>query len=62
MWGSEKEDCELNFKGESVRTASCREMANTYRNSKEKKKKKNIARKSRDSVSSDYTQGSFTSS
>lgn len=37
MWGSEKEDCELNFKGESVRTASCREMANTYRNSKEKK-------------------------
>lgn len=40
MWGSEKEDCELNFKGESVRTASCREMANTYRNSKKKKKKK----------------------
>lgn len=42
MWGTEKEDCELNFKGESVRTASCREMANTYRNSKGKKNWKKI--------------------
>lgn len=42
MWGSEKEDCELNFSGESVRTASCREMANTYRNSKKKKKKQSF--------------------
>lgn len=57
MWGTEKEDCELNFKGESVRTASCREMANTYRNSKGKKK----LEENPDRVSSDYTHGSFTS-
>ena len=58
MWGRGKEEDELNFKGKSAGTASCREMANTYRNSKEKK---DVARKSKDRVSSDCTQGSFTS-
>lgn len=38
VWGRGKEDNELDFKGKSARIASCREMANTYRNSKEKKK------------------------
>lgn len=53
VWDRGKEDYEFNFKGKSAKVTSCRETANTSRNSRGKKY---IERKSKDRVSSDYTQ------